>query len=78
LTHGASSQNLQVTAALSNGVMRITRILEPRGVQCSHFSEAQTYSQMPQPVHLKGSTETNLREVDLACCSCLAIGHVTG
>jgi hypothetical protein len=30
---------------------------------------------MPQPVHLKGSTETNLREVDLTCCSCLVIGH---
>ena len=75
LMHGASSQNLQVTAALSNGVMRMTCILEPSGVQCSHFSEAQTYSQMPQPVHLKGSTETNLREVDLACCSCLVIGY---
>ena len=75
LMHGASLQNLQVTAALSKGVMRMTRILEPNGVQCSHFSEAQTYSQMPQPVHLKGSTETNLREVDLACCSCLVIGY---
>jgi hypothetical protein len=30
---------------------------------------------MPQPVHLKGSTETNLREVGLACCSCLVIGY---
>jgi hypothetical protein len=30
---------------------------------------------MPQPVHLKGSTETNLREVDLACWGCLAIGY---
>ena len=60
LTHGASSQNLQARAKLNMGVMRITRILEHMGFpRDSPFSTAHAYSQIPQPVHLLGSTETN-------------------
>ena len=66
-THGASSQALQARAKLKNGVMRITRILEhmgfPRG---SSFSVEHAYSQIPQPVHLLGSTETNFLDSNFA------------
>jgi hypothetical protein len=63
VTHLASSQNLQARAKLNMGVMRTTRIRERIGfiVSCS-FSRAQAYSQIPQPVHLPGSTETNFLE----------------
>src|SRR3989304_5624295 len=59
-THWASSQNLQARAKLNSGVMRMTRILDFNGFpRDSPFSSAQAYSQIPQPVHLLGSTETN-------------------
>jgi hypothetical protein len=60
VTHLASSQNLQARAKLKQGVMRTTRIRERIGlILFSSFSRAQAYSQIPQPVHLLGSTETN-------------------
>jgi len=60
VTHLASSQNLQARAKLNRGVMRTTRIRERRGFKLfSSFSRVQAYSQIPQPVHLLGSTETN-------------------
>lgn len=60
VTHLASSQNLQARAKLNMGVMRTTRIRERIGFMLvSSFSRAQAYSQIPQPVHLLGSTETN-------------------
>lgn len=66
-THGASSQARQARAKLKRGVMRITRILEHRGFpRVSSFSVAQAYSQIPQPVHLPGSTETNFLDSNLA------------
>jgi len=59
----ASSQNLQARAKLNIGVMRTTRIREHIGFILSFsFSRAQAYSQIPQPVHLLGSTETNFLE----------------
>ena len=68
-THWASSQNLQARAKLNNGVMRMTRILERMGFQVfSPFSSAQAYSQIPQPVHLLGSTETNFLWVNFGGC----------
>jgi len=68
-THWASSQNLQARAKLNNGVMRMTRILERMGFQVfSPFSRVQAYSQMPQPVHLLGSTETNFLDSNFAGC----------
>jgi hypothetical protein len=69
LTHGASSQNLHARAKLNNGAMRITRILDFNGFpRDSPFSNAQAYSQIPQPVHLLGSTETNFLDSNLARC----------
>lgn len=66
-THGASSQELQARAKLNSGVMRITRILEPTGFpRVSPFSTAQVYSQIPHPVHLLGSTETNFLDLNFA------------
>jgi hypothetical protein len=66
-THGASSQNLQARAKLNNGVMRMTRILDFNGFpRDSSFSSAQAYSQIPQPVHLLGSTETNFLDSNFA------------
>jgi hypothetical protein len=66
-THGASSQALQARAKLKNGVMRITRILEHMGFpRDSSFSVEQAYSQIPQPVHLLGSTETNFLDSNFA------------
>ena len=60
VTHLASSQDLQARAKLNIGVMRTTRIRERIGFMLfSSFSRAQAYSQIPQPVHLLGSTETN-------------------
>ena len=41
------------------GIMRTTRIRERNGFMLFSFSRAQTYSHIPQPVHLLGSTETN-------------------
>ena len=65
--HGASSQALQARAKLNSGVMRITRILEHRGFPSdSSFSIAHAYSQIPQPVHLLGSTETNFLDSNFA------------
>ena len=63
VTHLGSSQNLQARAKLNMGVMRTTRIRERMGFRVfSSFSRAQAYSQIPQPVHLLGSTETNFLE----------------
>lgn len=60
LTHLASSQNRHARAKLKSGVMRTTRIRECMGFEmASFFSIVQAYSQIPQPVHLLGSTETN-------------------
>lgn len=59
-THLASSHARHVRAKLKSGVMRTTRILERIGFQtASPFSSVQAYSQIPQPVHLLGSTATN-------------------
>jgi hypothetical protein len=60
VTHLASSQDRQARAKLNIGVMRTTRIRERIGFRVfSSFSRVQAYSQIPQPVHLLGSTETN-------------------
>ena len=60
LTHLASSQKRHASAKLKSGVIRTTRIRERMGFQtASPFSSVQAYSQIPQPVHLLGSTETN-------------------
>jgi len=68
-THGASSQNLQARAKLNSVVMRMTRILDFKGFpRDSPFSNAQAYSQIPQPVHLLGSTETNFLDSNFAGC----------
>jgi hypothetical protein len=66
--HGASLQNRQLMVVLSMDVRRITRILDFRGSQLWFFSCVHAYSQMPQPVHLLGSTETNFRVSGLAVC----------
>ncbi len=60
-THLASWQPLQVNAKLNTGAMRTTRILLLMGFQLftSPFSLEQAYSQIPQPIHLLGSTATN-------------------
>lgn len=60
-THLASWQPLQVRAKLNTGAIRTTRILLRTGFQLftSPFSEEQAYSQIPQPMHLLGSTATN-------------------
>lgn len=59
-THLASWQPRQVNAKLKTGAMRTTRILLRMGFQLpSPFSVVQAYSQIPQPMHLLGSTETN-------------------
>ena len=65
VTHLASSQLLHAKAKLKRGFMRTTRILESSGLD-SPFSWLQAYSQIPQPVHLDGSTETNFLLVNLA------------
>lgn len=61
LTHRASWHPRQVKAKLNTGAMRTTRILLRMGFQLftSPFSEEQAYSQIPQPIHLLGSTATN-------------------
>jgi len=47
----------------------MTRILDFNGFpRDSPFSSAQAYSQIPQPVHLLGSTETNFLDSNLAGC----------
>jgi hypothetical protein len=66
--HGASLQNRQLIVVLSMDVRRITRILDFRGSKRSFSSCVHAYSQMPQPVHLLGSTDTNFRESSLAVC----------
>ena len=59
-THLASLHARQESAKFMSGVMRTTRILERIGFQkASPFSIVQAYSQIPQPVHLLGSTATN-------------------
>ena len=60
LTHLASLQARHERAKLNMGVMRTTRMRERMGFQmASPFSSVHEYSQIPQPVHLLGSTETN-------------------
>ena len=67
VTHWASSQNLQARAKLNRGVMLMTRIRERMGfMMFSPFSRVQAYSQIPQPVHLLGSTETNFLDSNFA------------
>lgn len=67
VTHLASSQALQAKATLKRGFMRTTRILERKGfIAVSPFSMLHAYSQIPQPVHLDGSTETNFLWVNFA------------
>ena len=45
----------------------MTRILDFNGFpRDSPFSSAQAYSQIPQPVHLLGSTETNFLDSNFA------------
>jgi hypothetical protein len=59
-THLASLHARHERAKFSMGVMRTTRIRERMGFHmASPFSSVQAYSQIPQPVHLPGSTETN-------------------
>jgi hypothetical protein len=60
-THRASWHPRQVNAKLKTGAIRTTRILLRTGFQLftSPFSEEQAYSQIPQPIHLLGSTATN-------------------
>ena len=64
-TQAASSQNLQANAKLNRGIMRTVRIRDRNGFEtASPFSSVQAYSQIPQPVHLLGSTETNFLSVN--------------
>ena len=59
-THLASWHPRQVKAKLKTGAMRTTLILDLRGFHMpSPFSTVQAYSQIPHPMHLPGSTETN-------------------
>ena len=68
-THLASLHALHVSAKFMSGVMRTTRILDLIGFQMvSPFSSVHAYSQIPQPVHLLGSTETNFLCWVLADC----------
>ncbi len=67
-THAASSQNLHANAKLNMGIMRTVRIRDLNGLDtASFFSSVQAYSQIPQPVHLLGSTETNFLSVNFCC-----------
>ncbi len=67
VTHLASSQDLQAKAKLKRGFMRTTRIRERSGFHMlSPFSWLHAYSQIPQPVHLAGSTKTNFLWVNFA------------
>jgi len=76
MTHGAFSQNLQVMTALKKGIRRTTLILDLRGFQkASPFSKAQTYSQVPQPVHLLGCAATNFLPVSFAGCTVFTVDH---
>ena len=66
VTHLASSHDRQARAKLNIGVMRTTRIRERIGFRLfSSFSTVHAYSQIPQPVHLLGSTETNFLDGNL-------------
>ena len=67
-THGASSQKRQVSAKFTSGIIRIMRILDLNGLPVSPFSSVQAYSQIPQPVHLPGSTLTNFLSANFGCC----------
>jgi len=70
VTQRASLQNLQAMAALRRGCMRTTRILDIRMFQVpSDFSNAQTYSQSPQPVQLLGSAAIYFLELSFVICS---------
>jgi hypothetical protein len=52
------------------------RILDLKGFRrSSDFSSVHTYSQMPQPVHLLGSTATNFLESDLVACILLTMDN---
>jgi len=67
VTHLASSQNRHAKAKLNSGFIRTKRIRDRRGFQlASPFSWLHAYSQIPQPVHLEGSTETNFLWVNFA------------
>jgi len=60
LTHLASLHARQDSAKLKSGAMRTTRILDRIGFHIdSPFSTVQAYSQIPQPMHFPGSTDTN-------------------
>ena len=67
-TQAASSQNLHASAKLKRGIIRTVRILDRSGFEASSFSKVQAYSQIPQPVHLLGSTEMNFLSVNFVCC----------
>src|SRR5208337_1803359 len=74
VTQRASLQNLQAMATLSTGFKRRMRILDVNGFHLpSDFSNEHTASQMPQPVHLLGSTATNSLESNLVVCASFAI-----
>lgn len=69
LTHLASLHPRHDSAKLKSGAMRTTRILDRIGFQMpSPFSSVQAYSQIPHPIHLPGSTETNFLCWILADC----------
>jgi hypothetical protein len=60
LTHLASWHPRHVRAKLNTGAIRTTRILERIGFHVpTPCSIAHAYSQIPQPMHLPGSTEMN-------------------
>jgi hypothetical protein len=58
VTHFASSQARQANAKLKRGFILTMRIRDFNGLD-SPFSWKQANSQIPQPVHFEGSTETN-------------------
>lgn len=68
LTQAASSQNLHVSAKLNKGIIWTVRILDLNGLPVSPFSNVQAYSQIPHPVHLLGSTDTNFLSMNFCFC----------
>src|SRR4030042_6531185 len=58
-TQAGSSQSLQVTAMFASWLMRTTRMRAFIGLNAFSFVQEQAYSQIWQPTHLSGSTETN-------------------
>jgi hypothetical protein len=59
VTHGGSSQSLQVTAMLATWLIRTTRMRDFIGLNAFSFVHEQAYSQIWQPTHFSVSTETN-------------------